>query len=156
MAQKATTLKALAYILNDADELLVIRHVDHSYERVGLEVPGGTVRPGEPPQAAALREAHEETSLQGLVLISPLGQTNYDITPLREEVQHRHFFYLRAPGPRPPRWPSAELHDGLAEPTRFECFWIPLQNAHVLSAGHGALVPELWHALTSGDETTKT
>ncbi|GAB2814242.1 hypothetical protein GCM10022221_10090 [Actinocorallia aurea] len=143
MPHKPTVAKALAYITNDAGELLVIRHIDYSYEEVGLEVPGGTIRPGEDPAAAALREAQEETSLVNLSLAASLGETTYDITPLRSEIQHRHFFHLRAPGPHPPRWPSAELHDGLQPPTRLECLWLPLNHAHALSLGHGALIHRL-------------
>ncbi|GAA3710398.1 hypothetical protein GCM10023082_05360 [Streptomyces tremellae] len=40
----------------------------------------------------------------------------------------------------PERWPSQEDHDGEQEPTRFECFWIPLETAHVLQSGQGALL----------------
>lgn len=34
--------------------------------------------------------------------------------------------------------------DGEREPTRFECFWIPLEAAHVLQTGQGALVGRLF------------
>lgn len=29
------------------------------------------------------------------------------------------------------------------EPTHFECFWIPLQAAHILQSGQGALLSRL-------------
>ncbi|MGW1815411.1 hypothetical protein ACWCQM_17860 [Streptomyces sp. NPDC002125] len=42
--------------------------------------------------------------------------------------------------PPPERWPSEEDHDRHGESTRFECFWIPPETAHVLQPGQGALL----------------
>ncbi|MER5372714.1 hypothetical protein [Streptomyces sp. NPDC002553] len=38
---------------------------------------------------------------------------------------------------------SQEGHDGEQEPTHFECFWIPLEAAHILQSGQGALLGRL-------------
>jgi 8-oxo-dGTP pyrophosphatase MutT (NUDIX family) len=48
--------KALCHVLRDG-QLLVFRHTSCSYEEVGIQVPAGSVRPGETPEDAALREA---------------------------------------------------------------------------------------------------
>ena len=98
------------------------------------------IRQGESPEDAALREAHEETSLSQLSVARKLGETTYDLSPYRYEIQHRHVFQLQVHEPTQQRWPSQELHDGQQPPTRLECFWIPLRNAHVLQAGQGALI----------------
>jgi 8-oxo-dGTP pyrophosphatase MutT (NUDIX family) len=90
-----------------------------------------------------LRETHEETGLTGLTLQSKLGEALYDISPLRPEIQHRHFYYLTVGGTAPQRWSSAEHHDGLLPPTRLECFWLPLRYAHALASAHGALISRL-------------
>jgi hypothetical protein len=55
------------------------------------------------------------------------------MSPYRYEVQRRHVFHLALPGAAPERWASQEDHDGEAPPTRFECFWIPLE-AHTFSS----------------------
>ncbi|MFF3677585.1 NUDIX domain-containing protein [Streptomyces sp. NPDC002120] len=41
----------------------MLRHTDYSHEEVGIQVPAGSIRPGKTPEAAALREAREETGL---------------------------------------------------------------------------------------------
>ncbi|MFR9722456.1 NUDIX hydrolase [Streptomyces sp. MS19] len=138
-----TREKALAYVVHDG-RLLVFRHLGHSFEEVGVQVPAGSVRPGETPEAAALREAREETGLDGLRVVRKLGETTYDISPYRFEIQHRHVYHLRLTGPAPERWRSQEDHDGEGPPTRFECFWVPLEAAHVLQSGQGALLGRLF------------
>lgn len=143
LSGKANTEKVLCYVVRDG-RLLVFRHVDESYEEVGIQVPAGSVKPGETPEAAALREAREETGLPGFGIVRKLGTTEYDITPYRFEVQSRHFFHLELTGDAPERWSSQEDHDGEGEPTRFECFWIPLETAHVLQSGQGALLGRLF------------
>ena len=139
MPDKINASKVLCYIVRDG-RLLVFRHVDYDLEQVGIQVPAGSIRQGESPEDAALREAHEETSLSQLSVARKLGETTYDLSPYRYEIQHRHVFQPQVHEPTQQRWPSQELHDGQQPPTRLECFWIPLRNAHVLQAGQGALI----------------
>ena len=134
--------KVLAYVVRGS-ELLVFRHRDHPIERTGLQVPAGTVRPDEPLDDAVLREALEETGLEGLRLVSYLGGTEYDVRPARPEVHERHVFHLAPPDDVPCTWTWHELHDGLKPPTAFEFLWLPLAHAHVLAAGMGALLHRL-------------
>jgi 8-oxo-dGTP pyrophosphatase MutT (NUDIX family) len=62
-----TKAEKVAIFVVRADELLVFHH-----ERSGIQVPAGTVEPGEDPQSAAVRELWEESGLGGLDL-EPLG-----------------------------------------------------------------------------------
>ncbi|WP_435125371.1 NUDIX hydrolase [Micromonospora tulbaghiae] len=143
MPEKVITNKVLCYVVREG-RLLVFRHVDFSYEEVGIQVPGGSVRPGEDLADAALREAREETGLTEFTVVRKLGEVEYDISPLRFEIQRRHVFELVLHEPTPERWASQEDHDGEQKPTPFECFWIPLRAAHVLQSGQGALVGRLF------------
>jgi hypothetical protein len=87
-----------------------------------------------------LREAGEETGLTDFKIVCKLSETEYDISLYRFEIQRRHVFHLKLTEPTPERWASQEDHDGEQEPTHFECFWIPLEAAHILQSGQGALL----------------
>ncbi|WP_217231401.1 NUDIX hydrolase [Streptomyces anulatus] len=143
MPEKVTQDKVLCYVVRDG-KLLVFRHTDYSYEEVGIQAPAGSIRAGETPEAAAVREAGEETGLSDFKIVRKLGVAAYDMSPYRFELQRRHVFHLELTEPTPERWASQEDHDGVGEPTRFECFWIPLEAAHVLQSGQGALLGRLY------------
>ncbi|GGQ22844.1 NUDIX hydrolase [Streptosporangium pseudovulgare] len=143
MTKKIVKGKVLCYVVRDG-RLLVFRHTGFSYEEVGIQVPAGSIRPEETPEHAALREAREETGFTRFRIVRKLGEVTYDISPYRFEIQHRHVFHLELTEPTPERWAGRELHDGEREPTDFECFWIPLEAAHVLQSGQGALLGALF------------
>lgn len=66
--------KITAFILRQrtsGPEVLLFQHPS-----AGVQVPAGTVEPGEEPQSAALREAGEESGLSGLVLEACLGSVD--------------------------------------------------------------------------------
>lgn len=132
--------KVYAYITQGV-QVLVFRHVD--FPDAGVQVPGGTVRPGEPLREAVLREAFEETGLADLEIVAELGNTwpSMDGSGRIGEVYHRHFFHLRSRASLPKTWCHDERDpaDG-GPPIRFEFFWIPLAKApELLIAELGAL-----------------
>lgn len=141
--QKVITEKVVCYVVRN-ERLLVFRHRDYSDEEVGIQVPAGTIRSHETPEEAALREAREETGLDGFAIVRKLGVTEYDVTPYRYEIQRRHVFQLELQCGAPERWVSEETHDGAQLPTTFECCWISLSAAHVLQSGQGALLGRLY------------
>ncbi|MCM6774480.1 NUDIX domain-containing protein [Nocardia sp. CDC159] len=143
MSRKVVVEKVVCYIVRDG-RLLVFRHLDFGPEEVGIQVPAGTIKPGEAPAEAALREAREETGLHDYRIVRKLGTAEDDLTPYRSEIQLRHFYQLELLSATPPqRWQSQEDHDGVGTPTRLECFWLLLEAAHVLQSGQGALLGRL-------------
>ncbi|MEV0586511.1 NUDIX domain-containing protein [Nonomuraea sp. NPDC050310] len=133
--------KALCYIVRDG-RLLVFRHVDVPLEEAGVQVPAGGIEAGETPEEGALREAREETGPTELSIVRKLGVTDYDVTPYRWEIQRLHVFHLALHQETPERWASEERGGGAA--IRLECFWIPLEQGHVLAGGQGALLSRLF------------
>jgi 8-oxo-dGTP pyrophosphatase MutT (NUDIX family) len=73
--------KVYAYILDnfaDGDYLLVFEHVD--FPEAGIQMPGGSVEPGETFTEAAIREAREETGISNLILAEKLGVSRKNMT----------------------------------------------------------------------------
>lgn len=136
--------KAVGYVVR-GEQLLVFTHDDVPLHRAGVQVPAGSVEPGETPAAAVLREVQEETGLETRI-VRALGEAVYDVAPARWEVHHRHFFLLAPLAPATPqRWTAGEAtpsEGGAAQ--RWTCWWLPLGDGHVLSAGFGALLGEIF------------
>lgn len=128
MPRRKHVPKALVYITQD-DRLLLFRKP--AQPEAGIQVPGGSVEPGEALEAAALREAHEETGLSGLVLRSYLGSAEYELKVDVGPAHLRHFFHLVYAGPSPARWEHVELKPAPAAPVRFELWWEPLPSVRL-------------------------
>lgn len=122
--------------------LLVFTHVHQPMHITGVQVPSGTIAPGESPSEAAGRELYEETGLAAMASRG-LGTMDYDVRPMRDEIAHRHFFEVKVPlQDLSRRWIAGERdpsHGGAAE--EWECWWLPVEHAHVLAAGLGS---QLW------------
>jgi len=130
--------KVVAYIVRDG-RIVVFRHGDdESLDESGIQVPAGTINPGELPADAALREAYEETGLPGLRLVRYLGAGEYDMRPAQDSVHVRHFFELTVDGEVPEQWTVYE-----AGHIRFDLYWVPLRQAHVVGGGQAAMVGRL-------------
>ncbi len=120
--------KVLIYATS-AQGLLVFDEPD--FPEVPLQVPGGTVEPGEDDLSAARREVEEETGLACTPLVEPMGIVEFRAERDGEErVQWRSRFRLRLPGEFPSRWEHLERtpSTGVA-PIRFRLFWIDPREA---------------------------
>jgi 8-oxo-dGTP pyrophosphatase MutT (NUDIX family) len=141
--------KAFAYITH-GQRLLVFRHPDAP--EAGIQVPAGTIEPGEDPESAVLREAREETGLTGLTLAGFLGEQIRSMSDFGiEETHYRYFYPLLIAGMPPISWRHAEMHpsDGTAEPIVFEFFWVDLSDeVPKLIADHDRFLPELLRKLS--------
>jgi 8-oxo-dGTP pyrophosphatase MutT (NUDIX family) len=130
--------KVLAYITRDGSagkEVLVFRHRHHP--DAGIQVPGGTVEPGEDLIAALHREVEEETGLTGLQVVGQLAQARF-FAAWRDEWQERNVFHLEAPSELASSWlhvvTAGEEDKGL----HLDCFWLPVNEAQaVLRWGQG-------------------
>jgi 8-oxo-dGTP pyrophosphatase MutT (NUDIX family) len=138
--------KVVTYI-TQGDRLLIFRHTEHP--DAGIQVPAGTVNPGERLDIAAIREAREETGLPEaeLELRAMLGD---DVVPgdvsNSSVVIRRHFFHFEFTGTAPRRWIHYEHDpsDGTPGSIEFEFTWVRYPDeVPVLAGKQGAMLPRL-------------
>ncbi len=96
-----------------------------------------------------MREAFEETGLEGLELQRYLGDCELD-APERGEVHYCRFYHLTYDGTAPERWRHDETDpaDGTPGPITFEFFWVGLPDeVPPLSGGQDVMIPRLLEVL---------
>jgi 8-oxo-dGTP pyrophosphatase MutT (NUDIX family) len=136
---RVTTEKVVCYVVN-GPRLLVFTHLDRPLTVAGVQVPAGTIESGESASEAAVRETFEETGMRVRV-VRELGSSKYDMAPYRNEIARRTFFHLELDDEAPERWIAGETDPATGgDAERWECWWLPIPEAHVLSAGLGALI----------------
>ena len=141
--------KVYAYITR-AEQLLVFSQVD--FPEAGIQVPGGTLEPGELPETGVLREAFEETGLGELDLNAYLGCDEFQVPESNPgEHQQRHFYHLLYIEDAPENWQHHESHpsDGSQAPILFDFYWLPAGEAgELLHPYYTARHEELLESLT--------
>jgi 8-oxo-dGTP pyrophosphatase MutT (NUDIX family) len=122
-------LKVVAYITRENDQgkqLLVFRHPRHIKNRI--QVPQGTVEPGEDIIDGLWRELEEETGRSDFVLIRQIAKVPF-YADWRDEHQERNVFHLASSAGIPETW-SHIVTDGTSDKgLNFEFFWMPVPEA---------------------------
>jgi 8-oxo-dGTP diphosphatase len=133
--------KVIAYITRDSDasgrELLVFEHRD--YPDAGVQVPAGTVKPGELPEVAVMREVAEETGIADCRLLAKLGVYDW-FNPSTDQVNERHVFHLAAPAGTEGSWTWVETDGGRVpelEGYVFQLRWVGLDEPLELAGDQG-------------------
>jgi 8-oxo-dGTP diphosphatase len=148
--------KVLAYVTNRGRLLLFTHPLS---PEAGIQVPAGTLRPDESPEDGVLREAWEETGLEGLLLGTYLGRQDQEWDERiygRAEVHERYFFHVLCPGDPPDRWRHFEQDpsEGEEGPIPFDFFWAPLPDGvPPLIAEQDVMLPRLREALDYSPDT---
>ncbi len=133
-------LKVFAYITHQ-QRLLVMEHPESP--EAGIQVPAGTLEPGESPEAGVLREAWEEN----LRCVALLGEQIRDMSDFGlAQIHHRYFFHLICADPVTEQWRHYETHpsEGIAASIPFDFYWVNLPGSMPkLIADHDWFVPQL-------------
>lgn len=111
--------KACAYITRGTSELLVFEGPEHD----GLQIPKGTVEPGERPREAVCREAAEESGLAAFEAPRHLATDVWTRRPGRRYV--RNFYHARVHEPRN-SWTHAVTGAGEERGAEYDFFWLDL------------------------------
>jgi 8-oxo-dGTP pyrophosphatase MutT (NUDIX family) len=119
--------KVLAYITRagiGGPELLVF--TQPAAPEGGVQVPGGTVDPGEPPDVAVLREVAEESGLSIGAIHGKLAEVLRD-APTHREL--RHVYCMEAPEGCNDAWDHSVTGGGEDCDLVFSYRWLPLEQA---------------------------
>ncbi|SEJ46517.1 8-oxo-dGTP pyrophosphatase MutT, NUDIX family [Variovorax sp. OK212] len=109
----APILKACACMVDSRGRLLVFRHPEDG----NMQLPKGTIEPGESPEAAVRRELLEESGIDYAGPLQALGTLDRECEAGVEGNTHRHpqlwhLFLMRAEG----RLPETFLHTATGSP----------------------------------------
>jgi 8-oxo-dGTP diphosphatase len=129
--------KVLAYIIRVHDgekQLLLLLHRD--YPEAGIQVPGGTVEPGEAFESALLREVYEETGLTNVKIIKKLTDCIFFNT-YKQEEQERHVYLLDTVSDTKEEWEHVVEGEGEDKGLVYKFIWSPIDNLPMLRSDHG-------------------
>ena len=129
-----TRHRAYAYITNGSRLLLFTQS---GAPDAGIQVPAGSIEPGENPRDAVMREATEETGLTGIRFIRFLARDTRDMRDCgSDELQHRWFFHLSVEGPTEETWRYGEHSEDGSLIHPFDFFWADVLTLPQLVAGY--------------------
>ena len=129
-----TRHRAYAYITSGSRLLLFTQP---GAPEAGIQVPAGTIEPGEKPEFAVMREAKEETGLTGLRYERFLARDTRDMRDCgSDELQHRWFFHLTVEAPTKETWRHGEHSENGSLIHPFDFFWADVRALPRLVAGY--------------------
>lgn len=131
--------KVYAYIVH-GNRLLIF--TQPRYPNVIPQVPGGTLEAGEQPDKAVLREAFEETGLDGLAIVEKLGEAEVDYSA--DVMLYCHFYQLRCTQQPPEKWEHVEMFAAEGDENPLFAFeWIAIDESMPDLGIRGLYLPEL-------------
>lgn len=132
--------KAYGYITREKQGDPQVLVFQHPIPEAGIQIPKGTVKEGETPEQAVIREMEEETGLHNLSLEGLIAK---DLWTADDGALHERFFYHLTASNTKEEWSfnptGGEEEDGLT----FRFFWISGVHDVQLIRGHGDYLDEI-------------
>ncbi len=125
MTHRPVVGKACACLVDDRGRLLVFHHPGDR----GMQLPKGTIEPGEAPEHAVRRELLEESGIDYTGELVPLGTIDRDCEAGVEGNKHRHpqrwhLFLMRAQGALPETFDHVAVGSPEEEGLVFSFSWL--------------------------------
>jgi len=122
--------KACACLVDARGRLLVFRHPEDG----NMQLPKGTIEPGESPEAAVRRELLEESGIYHVGELQSLGTLQRDCEAGVEGNTHRHpqlwhLFLMRADGALPERFDHVAMGSPEEDGLVFSFRWLAAGDA---------------------------
>ncbi len=111
----------------------MFEHAD--FPDAGVQVPNGTVEPGEAIEHAAAREVHEETWLTQLDGLHFIGASTQPPFADGGENEERNFFLMHVEGDVLDTWIHRVGGNGADKGMHFRYYWLSLDPALELAGG---------------------
>ncbi|MFS0562501.1 NUDIX domain-containing protein [Terribacillus sp. 179-K 1B1 HS] len=132
--------KVLAYIIrNHKDTYQLLVHTHRDIPEAGIQIPGGTVDPGEVLLDALYREIFEESGLDNLPAAELIGSPSF-FHPEKQEHQLRHFFLIHTKEQLPETWEHQVFGNGIDNGMVFRYMWYEIQSIPPLAASQDQLL----------------
>lgn len=126
--------KAYGYITRVKDGKEQILVFQHPVKEAGIQIPKGTVKPGENPYDAAIREVIEETGLTDFQIEELIAE---DFWENDDGAIHNRYFYRMITADAPDYWDHEPTGGGEEDGLTFHFFWISSKDEVELVRGHG-------------------
>lgn len=133
--------KVYGYVTREIEGKLQLLVFQHPVPEAGIQIPKGTVEPGEDIKNAVIRETKEETGLGhfhvGHLLAEDYWENDDGV------IHHRYFYHIHVPH-APDFWDYQPTGGGEEEGLTFHFFWMAEQNDVELCRGHGDYIHLIW------------
>nr|WP_202410007.1 NUDIX domain-containing protein [Halobacillus litoralis] len=126
--------KAYGYVTRIKEGQIQVLVFQHPIAEAGIQIPKGTVDPGEDPQEAVLREMEEETGLRNFHVEQWLAE---DLWKNDDGAIHHRFFYKLRVSNAEDEWDHEPTGGGEEKGLTFHFFWISSSDEVELIRGHG-------------------
>lgn len=126
--------KVYGYVTRVKDGVQQVLVFRHSLREDGIQIPKGTVKPGENTLDAVIREIKEETGLHEFAVEKLIAK---DVWINEDGAIHERYFYKLRVKNAPERWDHEPTGGGAEEGLTFHYFWIASKDEAELIRGHG-------------------